>query len=225
MTKEELLAQIHFNSDDEREKAEFYLEMKGIAFHKIVVDFLCQNQNKTIPIEWTDVSNEVRSDKTLREVLYKYLATLEEYIRAYVSNKYEDDTRQDFWINGQMKNNKIKTKLSKGTPLFQTLEGTDFGTLIKQVYSMPEDDIEKLFDNVGTEQNLEAVKELRNAVSHHEFLQCFKFKSCTVDGFSSNSLINNIKNLRQLLPRGYRFGENGKGGITADLKKIKIFID
>lgn len=44
-------------------------------------------------------------------------------------------------------------------------------------------------------------------------------------GFEGCSLIDNIKNLRQLLPERYRYGKNGKGGITAELNKIGINLD
>ena len=73
-------------------------------------------------------------------------------------------------------------------------------------------------------QILDAVKELRNAVNHHKFLKLYKFKDCNVDGSDSDSLIANIQNLRQLLPLQYRFGENGRGGITKELALIGITI-
>lgn len=223
MTKEELLKQIHCKTDEERKKAEFYLEMKGIAFHKAILDYLCQKENKTIPIEWLDLSKELCSDKALRDVLYKYLATLEEYIRAYISNKYEDAaTQQDFWIDSGRDYNRIKTNINNGKPLFKTLEEIDFGTLIKQVKNLPEIDRQELFCGVGTGENLDAIKELRNAVSHHKFLKSCKFKDCDVDGRNSDSLIANIQNLCQLLPLQYRFGENGMGGITKELFLIGI---
>lgn len=51
-----------------------------------------------------------------------------------------------------------------------------------------------------------------------------KFMNCEAEGIVSNSLENNIKNLRQLLPEQYRFGKNGCGGITGDMKKCNIQI-
>ena len=225
MTKEEVLKQIHCKTDEERHRADFYLDMKGIAFHKNILDYLCKFEGKTIPIEWSDLSGELRSDKVLRDVLYKYLATLEEYIRAYISNKYENDAiQQVFWVDDSRYDyNKIKTQLVNGKPLFKTLEDVDFGTLIKQVKQMPELDRKQLFGDVGTDDNLDAVKDLRNAVSHHKYLKLCQLKSCIVDGNKSDSLIANIQNLRLLLPIQYRFGENGKGGITGDLKKVKTY--
>ena len=224
MTKEELLAQIHFNNEKERQKAELYLKMKGIAFHKSILDYLCTNCGKTIPVEWSDLSNALRTDKALRDVLYKYLASLEEYIRAYISNKYEDNIQQTFWINGKRDYNRIKTRLESGTPLFKVLEDVDFGTLLEQVKHLPASDRKQLLGDVGSDKNLEAVKDLRNAVSHHKFLKQYNFNNCIIDGNSTNSIIGNIQNLRQLLPEQYRFGENGRGGITGELFLIGISI-
>ncbi len=62
----------------------------------------------------------------------------------------------------------------------------------------------------------------RNAVSHHKLLVSCKLKKCIISEFEGSPLIDNIKNMRQLLPERYRYGKNGKGGITAELKKIGI---
>ena len=224
MKEEDLINQIHFSNADERIKASFYLAMKGIVFHQTILDYLCSKKGKTIPIEWTDLSGELRTDKATREILYKYFATLEEYVRASISNKYEDQVRQSFWINGKGERNQIKKKINNGSSIFAALEEADFGTLMNQVKKLPTADRKELFGKVGTDDNLDAAVVLRNAVSHHRFLKGCELKTCTVDENSSDSLISNIKNLRQLLPLPYRFGQNGKGGITGELLRINVVI-
>ena len=222
MTKEQFLSKIIFNSNEERDDALFYIKVKGLSLHKEIYDYLLkENNNQTIT--WKQISDELRLDKGLRDTLYIYLATLEEYIRAYISNKYEDDINQPFWISGKGRND-IKGNINKGMPLFKVLQETDLGMLINQVNALPMADIKELFGEVGTKENLAAVKELRNCIGHHKFLKTYQFKECTIDGVKSNTLINNIKNLRQLLPERYRYGKNGNGGITKDLKKHKIKI-
>ena len=104
------------------------------------------------------------------------------------------------------------------------LEDVDFGTLLEQVKRLPVSDRKQLFGNIGSDTNLDAVKDLRNAVSHHKFLKQYSFKDCIVDGNNSNSMISNIQNLRQLLPERYRFGENRVSGITQDLEKNNFTI-
>ncbi len=226
MTKDELLPFIEFNNEKEKEEAEFYISVKGVALHCRVLDFLGFSFSLGGKVQWHKVSKLLRTDKATRDVIYIYLATLEEYIRAFVSNKYgNDDLQQNFWINGRGERNRIKDNIERGQELFEVLENTEFGCLIKQVENLPIEDRTQLFGDSYCKKNLVAVKELRNAVSHHKFLAGYKLKTCNVDGFEGCSLTDNIKNLRQLLPKRYRYGKNGKGGITAELNKIGIILD
>ena len=222
MTKEEFLAKLIFNSNEERDDALFYINVKSLYLHIEIYEYLLKGNNDQ-EITWKQISDELRIDKGLRDTLYIYLATLEEYIRAFISNKYENDINQPFWISGKGRND-IKGNIDKGTPLFAVLQETDLGTLINQVNNLSSSDIKELFGDAGTKENLAAVKELRNCIGHHKFLKTYNFKECAVDGFKSNTLINNIKNLRQLLPERYRHGKNGNGGITKDLEKYQIKI-
>ncbi len=223
MTKEQFLSKVIFKDDNERGDALFYVRVKGLYIHTHIYDYLLK-ENSDTNITWKQISNELRIDKGLRDTLYIYLATLEEYIRAYISNKYGNDVNQFFWISGN-KRNDIRGNIEKGKPLFVVLQDTDLGTIIEQVKALPQEDRNELFGIVGTDENLSAVKELRNCVGHHKFLKTYKFKKCTVDGCQSSSLKNNIKNLRQLLPEEYRYGKNGRGGITAEIKRYKITMD
>jgi len=53
--------------------------------------------------------------------------------------------------------------------------------------------------------NLTAVRVLRNTVSHHRMLFVFEdFESCIINDTESNSLIDNIRNLHQLLNPYYK---------------------
>lgn len=225
MTKDELMKKLYFdpNNDKEHNDAEFYLRVKGVAFHhKIMthlgVDF---NDDKSI-IEWSKVSALLRYDKKLRDKIYIYIATLEEYIRAYLSNKYEDDPIQPFWKDGRSPRSKVKSRIIDGECVSEVLQSIDFGDLLNQVKNISAEDISEMFDcTIDIHSNLDAVRELRNAVSHHAFLFNYKFKSCLVEGVSNISLEHNIKNLRQLLPKEYRYGKNGKGGITAEIEACK----
>lgn len=226
MTKNELLSFIAFENEQEKEEAEFYLSVKGVELHRRILDYLSYDFEKS-KIEWSKIANILRTDKALRDIIYKYLATLEEYIRAFISNKYGDNVQQNFWIDGlsQRQENKIKTNIASGKNLFDVLEDTDFGSLIQQVKNLPDGDKKQLFGDAYSDNNLSAVKELRNAVSHHKFLARYEFYFCSINGVEGCSLIDNIKNLRQLLPERYRYGKNGQGGITAELNKIGIKLD
>lgn len=223
MTKEQLMKFIDFDSEKEKIDCEFYLDVKGVEIHREIMNYLQFKFDEGCKIKWRNIAQKLKADKKLRDKLYIYLAALEEYIRAYISNKYQDNVNQTFWIDGTEHRNRIKTNLQNGKNLFVVLQNTDFGTLIAQVKKLPQEDRVAMFDkNIGSNDNLNAVTELRNAVSHHKFLLNHNFKKCRVGDEFSNTLENNIKNLRQLLPLRYRNGENGNGGITADMKKCGI---
>ena len=225
MTKEQLMKFIEVDSQEGKEDCPFYLDIKGVEIHRSIMEYLQFDFAEGSKIKWSVIAQKLQEDKRIRDRLYIYLATLEEYIRAYISNKYQDNIRQNFWIDGKASWNKIKTNLQSRTNLFEVLQDADFGTLINQVKNLPQEDRASIFDEkVGTDDNLNALVELRNTVSHHKFLLKHNFKECKVGNEISNTLENNIKNLRQLLPKQYRYGKNGNGGITADMLKCGIFI-
>ncbi|MCU0104421.1 Abi family protein [Acholeplasma vituli] len=225
MTKDELMKKLYFdpNSDEEYNDAEFYLRVKGVAFHQKIMNHLGVdfNDDKSI-IEWSKVTALLRYDKKLRNKIYIYIATLEEYIRAYLSNKYEDNPIQPFWKDGRSPRSKVKTRIIDGKSVSEVLQSIDFGDLLNQIKNIPAEDINEMFDcTIDIHSNLDAVRELRNAVSHHAFLMVYKFNTCIVEGIRNSSLEHNIKNLRQLLPREYRYGKKGSGGITAEIEACK----
>lgn len=100
---------IAFDNNAEIQEAEFYLEVKGVSFHKKIMTHLGFDFAKKEPtINWSKVSALLRYDKKLRDKIYIYLATFEEYVRAYISNKYEDYPIKKFWKNGKSERSKAK---------------------------------------------------------------------------------------------------------------------
>jgi len=228
MTKEEFFDRLIWDSDEQKEWANFYIMTKGLAFHiKVAKHIGFDINDSNSKVEWKRVAHHIGYDKKLRYVIYKYIATLEEYIRAYISNKYEDKPDQDFWIEQEFwckgERTMIQLELAKQESISAILEQTDLGFLIKQVKALPFEDKKALFEDVYfLNKNLNALRELRNAVSHHVFLQAHQFKWCTVDGIDGKDLTHQIKNLRQLLPREYRIGKNGEGGITTEINECRM---
>lgn len=225
MTKTELLNYFDFVSEQEKEDCQFYLDVKSVELHLEIMNYLNFKFEENKKLKWSKVSNVLRTDKCIRDKLYIYLSALEEYIRSFISNKYCDNKEQSFWINGALgKRNKIKNNLEKGKNLFSVLQDVDFKTLINQVKKLPNIDKKELFGNYYYKKNLDAVVELRNAVSHHKLLLTYNLKTCKIDGISNNSLKFNVINLKNLLPLRYRYGANGKGGIVKDMKKCGMII-
>ncbi|MBU1019671.1 MAG: Abi family protein [Firmicutes bacterium] len=210
-------------SGEEKNDSEFYIRVKGVAIHQKIMTHLGVDFSRAdSTVEWSKVSALLRYDKKLRDKIYIYLATLEEYLRAYLSNKYESIPNQSFWHDGRKQRSKVKTRILQGEHISDVLQSLEFGDLMIQIKNLPPIYIKEIFESTDEIQlNLDAVRELRNAVSHHAFLIGYEFKLCNVCEDRSNSLKNNIKNLRQLLPKEYRFGKNGKGGITGEIENCK----
>lgn len=180
------------------ERAEKYLKAKGLFFHiQIKNKLLAWTEGKTV--KYSQIASYYRYDKRIRNILYKYIAYLEEYYRAAILDAYFDNIDQDFWIP------EIKEKIDKKTALNTILEDLGFAELIKQMKKMP-DEIKQRCDFFGTKrlrENTYALKEFRNAVMHNKFLLMYKgFSVCfLMNGKMGASLRDNIFNLISFLPQ------------------------
>ena len=74
--------------EDEREKEDFdkYRELKGENLFLQVYQILLESMAR---VPYDKVRAHIRYDKNLRDKLYIYLATLEEYCRAQLLNRYD----------------------------------------------------------------------------------------------------------------------------------------
>ena len=184
--------------DSDRERAEKYLKVKGLFFHmQIKKKLLAWTEGETV--KYAQIASFYRYDKRIRNVLYKYIAYLEEYYRAVILDAYFDNTEQDFWIP------EIKEKIDKNMPLNTILEELEFRKLIKQMKQMP-DEIKQKCDFWGRtrlNENAEALIVFRNAVMHNKFLLMYKgFSGCfLINGKVGASLRDNIFNLISFLPQ------------------------
>ena len=184
--------------DKDRERAEKYLKAKGLFFHlQIKKKLLAWTEGNNI--RYSQIASYYRYDKRIRNVLYKYIAYLEEYDRAAILDAYYDNLEQSFWIP------EIKLKLDKKEKLDSILEGLGFSDLIKQMHNMP-DIIKQKCYFVGRKRfkdNVFALKELRNAVMHNRFLLMYRgFAMCYLsNGKKGASLRDNILNLISFLPQ------------------------
>ena len=86
MTPEELLSTMTYEDELQIEEAQKYIALKGIVQYQRVIGF-CRSQNEVL--NYTKVSALYRYDKRLRDNLYIYLATVEEFMRACLGNEFE----------------------------------------------------------------------------------------------------------------------------------------
>jgi len=200
ISKDDFLSRMDFEDADERNRCLLYLDLKGVSYHTILVNYIGLNKNGKI--QYRKVQNLYIYDKRLRNILYRYLSALEEGIRGFIANKY----------CGKLDNIKklsksIHKSIIEGNSLSKELEDLDFNKLMNLTKKLTAKEKRELFrrtDNL--EENLLAVKQLRNAVSHHRLLFVYEdYYDCYLeDGTKGNSLMDNILNLRQLLNSYYR---------------------
>jgi hypothetical protein len=200
ISRRDFLSRMEFENPEEQERCLLYLDLKGVAYHVILVNFIGLDEKGRI--RYKKIQNMYIYDKRLRNILYKYLSALEERIRAYISNQYREKPESIRRLSKP-----IYMSLSQGNSLSEQLEDLTFSRLISLTRKLTLDEKIQLFGRTDhLEDNLVAVKQLRNAVSHHRLLFVYEdFFDCHLeDGTLGNSFIDNIMNLCQLLHPYYR---------------------
>ena len=199
MTYEEFWGKIEI-TEEEKEKSVHYLKYRGVEEHNHVRQYLESVTGRRA--SYSEIATAFRYDKRIRRVLYKYIGLFEESIRAYISNKYSSN------IEGINLTVSTKQYIAEYKKLFVALSELTFRRLITQVKNLVTVDLIEMFGSYEDDKvlfdDLEAVVELRNAVSHNRFLLDNKrLKKCSV-GDKNNSLWANIVNLWNFLPEPFQ---------------------
>lgn len=197
MTPKELLEHMSYESSAEREDAQKYITLKGIVQYQRVINYSKSSGEKKPA--YKSVSDLYKYDKRLRDKLYIYLATIEEFMRACIGNKFEDNE------GGLIKTTQFTKKQSRYHSVSLTLEQLTLKDLNDMILSN-KSIFQNLYDLNVLEMNLNALRILRNKVSHHNFLLAETYDLCSVDGKVDNTLKHNIINLMYLLPSEFRQG-------------------
>ena len=163
ISKADFINRMIFHNPDEIKRCEQYLDLKGVAYHAVLANYI--GLDDIGKIEYKKVQNMYVYDKRIRYILYKFLSALEEGIRGYISNHYNSmDKIKSLSV-------KIYTAVEDGSNLSKELENLDFNGLIQLTQKLDSYDLSILFNgNQNLEMNLRAVRGLRNAVSHHRML-------------------------------------------------------
>ncbi|ERJ12272.1 Abi family protein [Haloplasma contractile] len=222
-----------------------WLTIKGIKRYSKVIDIL---QQHTGNITDEHIYDLYRYDIRLRRNIIYYLTMLEVYMRAFINNRYENEslsksnvelflrsileTGNDKYlkesINDCMKILK-KTKRHE-TSFFDIIEESTMYLPINLILCLDIRIINTIFDSNYSdytiiEMNLNAIKELRNKTFHHNILLNTELKECQPKKDLGNSLRENLTNLLYMLPRTYREGfKNAINNCIKDKHKGKLRI-
>ena len=75
--------------ENQKNKAENWIKRKGIDLYLKVINAFSRVFRDEEVFEYEEIASFIRHDKSLRNLLYSYLALLEEELRASITNNYE----------------------------------------------------------------------------------------------------------------------------------------
>ncbi len=176
----------------DEENFKTYMKLKGIERIKKAYYVLKPHLKK---ITDKDIADIYIYDLRLRRNIYYYITMFEVYLRAQLSNNLN---KSDFDLN--------KYDLKSGDSMFEILEESTFGKLIGLYDDLSDQEIDSLMEYDYHKRDfirrLVAVKDLRNAVFHHNFLLDFTgYASCEYNGLNACTLLSNLLNFYEVLPR------------------------
>lgn len=187
-------------SPDELKNAKRDLFSKGIENHKEIRDMLYSFRRKKV--KYSEIASAYRYDKRIRLVLYKYISYIEEFFRARVVDFFvecSNDEKSEIFIKKKKPYDKIKTVIEAVDEIY----ALDFKNLTALLEKIPNFESRCKFPpNEHIEQNLKALKALRNAVMHNRFLQFFNsYEHCFYNDVKQPATLRyNIINMMQFLP-------------------------
>lgn len=206
------------NTIDEFNK---YKELKGEYLYKQIYDLLLELNNDSF-VTYRDLSSIIRYDKTLRDTLYIYLATFEEWLKALIFKRYDvADSRKKY---KRQKDVEILIKKiivnndNINSNLYYCFE-LELGSIIIFV------DRVKMFEKEIIEK-FDSVRKLRNKVMHHNVLICGKSKSLKEFNLNKELLKTEINLLSEVLPEEYQTGfKKTINNLKCDVDNFKIILE
>lgn len=179
----------NLNSED-RENFEKYSVFRGKQQYKIIFYTLAKENEK---VSYLDVNSFIRYDKALKDCLFKYLGSLEEYIKTYIFDNFDFDKEVNL--------KKEKYRKMRELPKIVKIQNNNEITELYKRFALNFGDIIKFlneYDPNNFDKKIENVKLLRDKVMHHLPLLFDSNCSSTTDVTKAQ-----INDLASLLPNGY----------------------
>lgn len=159
----EFLSYLYFNSEDEKKECIEYINAKGLVNHITLANYIGLDENNKI--KYSTIANLYQYDKRIRNILYKYIALIEERIRSFIGNKFEKD------YSSLTLTNKQRNKIEDIGSLSIYLNDIVFDDIKKTFLSLDEKIKNQMFSETeNLETRLYDLQVLRNHISHHRIL-------------------------------------------------------
>jgi hypothetical protein len=180
---------IKLNSDKDKEDYDQYKVVRSESLYQKVAEFLKGKLKLNGPVDFDLVSDWVRYDKAVKNVLYVFISTLEEYLKRFVilNMEYKDD--KFIYLNKERETFDIK--MLDTVNKYDTFGGGIFRFFSKWIKKQRRNDVAGF-----TSEELESINKLRNKVMHMSFiaLPIFKYKNLRED----------LKIIKDRLPEPWR---------------------
>lgn len=182
------------NNDDKR-TFEKYSKVRGVQQYRIIFEALNKVDSN---VKFADVNSFVILDKAIKDVLFKYLGTLEEYIRNDILLRFDFDPEAKLkkpeyhYFKGLPKCIRKTNPADEITGFYKKF-ALNFGDLVSFI---------KAYDSQTYDTSkLDIIINLRNSVMHHSpLLFDYNFESAV------DETLKGINALVEMLPSDYKDG-------------------
>ncbi len=187
-------------SEKDKKNFEDYSKIRGVQQYRIIYETLLKIDSN---VAYSDVNAFVIFDKALKDILFKFLGTLEEMIRNDLIIRYDFDPESSYKCEEYHYFKQLPNCVSKKQRLdeitdFYKYFALNFGDMISFI-----EEYDKEIQKYDI-QKLKLILKLRNNVMHHSpLLFNYNYESTV------NDAIDKIKVLIELLPERYKTGEKG----------------
>lgn len=186
---------IHNLNKEDKNIYEKYSEIRGFQQYKIIFETL---KRKDPNVSFKDVNSFIIFDKAIKDVLFKYLGTLEEYIRNDVILRFDFAPNEKIVKEEYHYFKQLPKCIRKNNQLYEITEfykrfALNFGDLVSFLGEYDH--------NTYNISLLKNIVDLRNDVMHHTpLLFSFNFESLTT------ITLKRIDDLISMLPDRYKKG-------------------
>lgn len=153
-------------------------------------------------VEWDIIFAAIQFDKELRNNLYKFLGTIEEYMKTKLFNEYDVDNK-DIVFDSQKHEKKCKDALKKKDSTYSSNLYYVFQLNFKPLIDIVKE--KSLFDESYCNA-LERVREIRNKVMHHSVLILGSAITKIDIIHQINEVKIGIESMYQTLPKQFKEG-------------------
>lgn len=149
-------------SIEDKTNFEIYSKVRGVQLYKIIFEHLIKIDSN---ITYNDVNSFVKYDKSLKDILFKFLGTIEEFIKVFIFSHFDLDENKKLQKKYRYLSNIKKVIVSKEIPFGEITElYKRFSLIFSDIVDFLEEFDTTQFFNIN---NLNKVSELRNKVMHH----------------------------------------------------------